>query len=81
VFVVLALADRLKKNAPQWVSLTVAFGIINASFLMFDGALGITALPQPAHVDVRQPMVDGAYLATLAMRNGIDRVIPLTLGI
>jgi hypothetical protein len=81
VFLVLALADRLKKTAPQWVSLTVPFGIISASFLMFDGALGITALPQLAHMDVRQPMVDGAYLATLGVRNGLDRVIPLTLGI
>jgi hypothetical protein len=81
VFVVFALADRLKESAPQWGSLTVAFGLISASFLMFDGALGITALPQLAHMDVRQPMVDGAYLATLGVRNGIDRVIPLTLGI
>jgi hypothetical protein len=81
VFVVLALADRIKASAPSWVSLSVAFGIISASFLIFDGALGITALPQLAHMDVRQPMVDGAYLATLGVRNGIDRVIPLTLGI
>ena len=81
VFVVLALAERLKQSEPRWISLSVAFGIISASFLMFDGAIGITALPQLAHMDVRQPMVDGAYLATLGLRNGIDRVIPLTLGI
>jgi hypothetical protein len=80
VFVVLALAERLKQSEHRWVSLSVAFGITSASFLMFDGALGITALPQLAHMDVRQPMVDGAYLATLGVRNGIDRVIPLTLG-
>jgi hypothetical protein len=81
VFVVFALAERLKSGAHQLVSLSVVFGIISASFLMFDGALGITALPQLAHMDIRQPAVAAAYLATLGVRNGIDRVIPLTLGI
>lgn len=48
---------------------------------MIDGALGVTALPQLAHLDPHRAAVDGAYLATLGVRNGIDRVIPLTLGI
>lgn len=81
VFIVLALADRLADAAPHWTRLSTPFGIIAASFLMIDGALGIAALPQLAHLDVHQNAVDGAYLATLGIRNGIDRVIPLTLGI
>jgi hypothetical protein len=81
VFVVLALAERLEKCAPRWNRLNVAFGIIAASFLMIDGALGMAALPRLAQMDVQQQMVDGAYLATLGLRSGIDRVIPLTLGL
>lgn len=81
IFIVLALTDRLARTAPQWARLSSPFGIIAASFLMIDGALGITALPQLAHLDVHQSAVDGAYLAILGIRNGIDRVIPLTLGI
>jgi hypothetical protein len=81
VFVVLALAERLSGRAPRWNHLSVTFGVVSASFLMIDGALGMTALPQLAHLDAHQAAVDGAYLATLGMRNGIDRVIPLTLGI
>jgi hypothetical protein len=78
VFVVLALADRLT-NSPARLSTT--FGIIAAAFLMIDGALGMAALPQLAHLDVRPDLADAAYLATLGLRNGIDRVISLTLGI
>ena len=82
VFIVLALADRLMDTAPQWARLSVPFGIVAAGFLMIDGALdgalGVAALPKLAHLDVHQAAVDGAYLATLGIRNGIDRVIPLT---
>jgi hypothetical protein len=81
VFIVQALADRLADTASQWARLSMPFGIAAASFLMIDGALGIAALPQLAHLDVHQNAVDGAYLATLGIRNGIDRVIPLTMGI
>jgi hypothetical protein len=81
VFVVLAAADRLEECAPKWTRLSVAFGIIAASFLMIDGALGMAALPRLAQMEVHQQMVDGAYLATLGFRSGIDRVIPLTLGL
>jgi hypothetical protein len=81
VFVVLALAERLGGNTHRWNHLCVTFGVISASFLMIDGALGVTALPQLAHMDATRVAVDGAYLATLGVRNGIDRVIPLTLGI
>jgi hypothetical protein len=48
---------------------------------MIDGALGLAALPQLAHLDVRPDLADAAYLATVGVRNGIDRVISLTLGI
>lgn len=81
VYIVLALADRLRTAAVHVYQLGVPFGLIAASFLMIDGALGITALPQLAHLDTHQSAVDGAYLAILGIRNGIDRVIPLTLGI
>jgi hypothetical protein len=81
VFVVLALADRLSASAAGWTRLGEAFGIIAAGFLMIDGALGMAALPQLAHLDVRPDLADAAYLATVGVRNGIDRVISLTLGI
>ncbi|HEX5120868.1 MAG TPA: hypothetical protein VFW65_37270 [Pseudonocardiaceae bacterium] len=81
VFIVLAAADRLADTAPQWARFSMPFGIAAASFLMIDGALGMTALSQLAHVTVNQNAVDGAYLAVLGVRNGIDRVIPLTLGL
>lgn len=81
VFLVLALADRIRRLAPHYARLGTVFGIIAAGFLLIDGALGMTALPQLAQLDAHQAMVDGAYLATLGIRNGIDRVIPLTLGI
>jgi hypothetical protein len=87
--VVVALADRLRDRVPRVpgasasdsIGLSVMFGVVSASFLMIDGALGMTALPQLAHMDVHSETVDAAYLATLGVRNGIDRVIPLTLGI
>lgn len=86
VFIVLALAHQLTPAEPLPRStpanqLSVPFGLIAASLLMIDGALGITALPQLARLDIHQSAVDGAYLAILGIRNGIDRVIPLTLGI
>lgn len=81
VFVVLALADRLGASAAGWTRLSETFGIIAAGFLMIDGALGMAALPQLAHLDVRPDLADAAYLATVGVRNGIDRVISLTLGI
>ena len=81
VFVVLALGERLSDREPRLAHLSVTFGVVAATFLMFDGALGIAALPQLARMDVHRDVVDAAYLATLALRNGIDRVIPLTLGI
>ena len=86
VFIVLALTDLLTpvesaSTTQPILQLSVPFGLIASSFLMIDGALGITALPQLAHLDSHQSSVDGAYLAILGIRNGIDRVIPLTLGI
>jgi hypothetical protein len=81
VFMVLALADRLADAAPQWARMSLPFGTVAAGFLMIDGALGVAALPKLARLDVHQAGVDGAYLAILGIRNGIDRVIPLTLGI
>jgi hypothetical protein len=81
VFVVLALGERLSDREPQLARLSVTFGVVAATFLMIDGALGMTALPQLARMDVHKDAVDGAYLAMLGLRNGIDRVIPLTLGI
>ena len=80
VLVVIALDDRLAVRSRRQRHLAAAFGIVSGSFLMLDGALGVTALPQLAHLNSGQAAVDGAYLATLGMRNGIDRVIPLTLG-
>jgi hypothetical protein len=81
VFVVLALADRLTSSPARLTRLSTTFGIIAAAFLMIDGALGMAALPQLAHLDVRPDLADAAYLATVGVRNGIDRVISLTLGI
>jgi hypothetical protein len=81
VFVVLALADRLGGTPTRWILLSEAFGIIAAAFLMIDGALGMAALPQLAHLDVHPDLADAAYLAIVGVRNGIDRVISLTLGI
>ena len=81
VAIVLGLTRRLTGTAPLWARVSMPFGIIAAAFLMIDGALGIAALPQLAHLDIRGSAADGAYLAILAIRNGIDRVIPLTLGI
>jgi hypothetical protein len=81
VFVVLALADRLTGSPARLSRLSTTFGIIAAAFLMIDGALGMAALPQLAHLDVRPGLADAAYLATVGIRNGIDRVISLTLGI
>jgi hypothetical protein len=80
VFVVLALADRLTSSPTRLTRLSTAFGIIAAAFLMIDGALGLATLPQLAHLDVRPDLADAAYLATVGVRNGIDRVISLTLG-
>lgn len=80
VFVVLALADRLTNSPARFTRLSEAFGIIAAAFLMIDGALGMAVLPQLAHLDVRPDLVDAAYLATVGVRNGIDRVLSLTLG-
>lgn len=77
VFVVLALADRLTGRAAR---ISSAFGIIAAALLMIDGAVGMAALPQLAHLDVRPDIADAAYLATVGVRNGIDRVISLALG-
>jgi hypothetical protein len=81
VFVVIAVDARLAGRSRRRRQLAVAFGVVSGSFLMLDGALGVTALPQLAHLNAGQAAVDGAYLATLGMRNGIDRVIPLTLGL
>jgi hypothetical protein len=81
VFVVLALADRLTHDADRFTRISTAFGIIAAAFLMIDGAVGMAALPPLAHLDVRPDLADAAYLATVGVRNGIDRVISLTLGI
>ena len=80
VFVVLALADRLTGSPARLTHISTAFGIIAGAFLMIDGALGLAALPQLAHLDVRPDLADAAYLATVGIRNGIDRVISLTLG-
>jgi hypothetical protein len=81
VFVVLALAGRLACGPARWTRLSEVFGIIAAGFLMIDGALGMAALPQLAHLQLRSDLTDAAYLATVGVRNGIDRVISLTLGI
>lgn len=81
VVVVLAVSDRIHRQAPESARLCTVFGMIAAAFLLIDGALGMTALPQLAHWDGHQTAVDGAYLATLGIRDGIDRVIPLALGI
>jgi hypothetical protein len=81
VFVVLALAGRLGCSPARWTRLSEVFGIIAAGFLMIDGALGMAALPQLAHLHLRPGLTDAAYLATVGVRNGIDRVISLTLGI
>lgn len=81
VIVVLAVADRIRRQAPECARLSTVFGMIAAGFLLIDGALGMAALPQLAHWDGHQAAVDGAYLATLGVRNGIDRVIPLALGL
>jgi hypothetical protein len=81
VFVVVALDDRLAGHARRGQHLGVVFGVISASFLMLDGALGVTALSQIAHLDARQASVAAAYLTMLGLRNTIDRVIPLTLGL
>lgn len=80
VFVVLALADRLAGGPARLTRLGAAFGLIAAAFLMIDGALGMAALSPLAHLDVRPDLADAAYLATVGVRNGIDRVISLTLG-
>jgi hypothetical protein len=80
VFVVLALTDRLTSSPGRLTRLSTAFGIIAAAFLMIDGALGLAALPQLAHLDVRPDLADAAYLTTVGIRNGTDRVISLTLG-
>ena len=80
VFVVLALADRLG-SAARLTRISTTFGIVAAAFLMIDGALGMAALPQLAHLAVRSDLADAAYLATVGVRNGIDRVISLALGI
>jgi hypothetical protein len=80
-FVVIALDDRLVGHAPRGQRIGLVFGVISASFLMLDGALGVTALSQIAHLDARQASVAAAYLTTLGVRNAIDRVIPLTLGL
>lgn len=82
VAVVLALTDRLSNNSPTpWIRLGHTFGIIAAGFLMIDGALGLAALPQLAHIDVKPGMAEAAYLAIVGVRNGIDRAICLALGI
>jgi len=81
VFLVVALDERLMGGAHRARRLGVIFGVICASFLMLDGALGVTALAQIAHMDAHQASVDAAYLTTLGLRNAIDRVIPLTLGL
>jgi Domain of unknown function (DUF4386) len=80
VFVILALADQLTGSPARLTRISKAFGIIAAALLMIDGALGMAALPQLAHLDVRPDLADAAYLATVGIRNGIDRVISLTLG-
>ncbi|HEX3785953.1 MAG TPA: hypothetical protein VHX38_40395 [Pseudonocardiaceae bacterium] len=80
VVVVLALADRLTSGPARLTRISTAFGIIAAAFLMIDGALGMAALPQLAHLAVRPDLADAGYLATVGIRNGIDRVISLTLG-
>jgi hypothetical protein len=72
VFIVMALADQARVSVP--------FGILAAGFLMIDGAIGMAALPQLAHLAGHQDATAGAYLAILGIRNGIDRVIPLTTG-
>jgi hypothetical protein len=81
VFVVLALTGRLSGSPARWTRLSEVFGIIAAGFLMIDGALGMAALPQLAHPGMRPDLAEAAYLATVGVRNGIDRVISLTLGI
>jgi hypothetical protein len=80
VFVILALADRLTGSPARLTRISKAFGIIAAALLMIDGALGMAALPELTHFDVRPDLADAAYLATVGIRNGIDRVISLTLG-
>lgn len=80
VFVILALADQLTGSPARLTRISTTFGIIAAALLMIDGALGMAALPQLAHLDVRPDLADAAYLATVGIRNGIDRVISLTLG-
>ncbi|HEX9337466.1 MAG TPA: DUF4386 family protein [Pseudonocardiaceae bacterium] len=80
VFVVLALADRLASGPARLTRISTTFGIIAAAFLMIDGALGMAALPQLAHLAVQPDLADAAYLATVGVRNGIDRVLSLTLG-
>jgi hypothetical protein len=80
VFVVLALADRLTGSPPRLTRISTAFGIVAAAFLMIDGALGLAVLPRLAHLAVRPDLADAGYLATVGVRNGIDRVISLTLG-
>lgn len=81
VVVVLALADRLEPGPARFIRRSTTFGVIAAAFLMIDGALGMAALPQLAHLDARPGLADAAYLATVGVRNGIDRVISLALGI
>lgn len=81
VFVIMALADRLTGAPSRLAQISKGFGIVAAAFLMIDGAIGMAALPQLAHLDVRPDLADAAYLATVGIRNGIDRVISLTLGI
>lgn len=81
VFLVVALDERLASGAHRARRLGVIFGVVCASFLMLDGALGVTALTQIAHLDAGRASVDAAYLTTIGLRNAIDRVIPLTLGL
>jgi hypothetical protein len=80
VLVVTGLAERIGQREPRLARLSVIFGVIAASFLLIDGALGMTALPQLAHLTGDRDLAGGAYLAILGVRNGIDRVIPLALG-
>jgi hypothetical protein len=81
VLLVVVLDERLAGRAHGGRRLGVVFGVICASFLLLDGALGVTALTQIAHLDPHQASVDAAYLTTLGLRDAVDRVIPLTLGL
>ena len=81
MFLVVALDERVAGRALRARRLGLVFGVVCGSFLMLDGALGVTALTQIAHLDPHQAYVGAAYLTTLGLRNAVDRVIPLTLGL